>query len=128
MTARGSLERRREWLKVLPEVIRTLNNETIRMIRIKPSEAIKAKSVIQKPSLPIKKPPAEIDPVFANVRYLFQPGELEDGNCCATDPIWSIEVYKIKDIIPQKDQPAIYYLENGPKTWVFSGKINGYST
>ena len=31
----------------------------------------------------------------ANLRYLHQPGELEDGNKRATDPIWSVDIHKI---------------------------------
>ena len=82
---------------------------------MKPLEVIKAKSILQKLSLPIKKPPAVIHPVFVNVRSLFQPGELEGGNRHATDPIWSLGVYKIKDVSQQKDQPSIYYLADEPK-------------
>ena len=42
------------------------------------------------------------------MRYLFQPGEHEGGQRRATDPIWSLKVYKIKNVIYQNDQPAIY--------------------
>ena len=30
-----------------------------------------------------------------NVRYLYQPGELEGGTKRATDPIWSLKVYQV---------------------------------
>ena len=37
------------------------------------------------------------DPICltANVRYLYQPGELEGGKKRATDPIWSVDIHKI---------------------------------
>ena len=31
------------------------------------------------------------------------------------DPIWSVDVYKIKDRYVQKHQPTLYYLDAGPK-------------
>ena len=31
---------------------------------------------------------------YANVRYLYQPGELEGGKRRATDPIWSVDIHK----------------------------------
>ena len=37
---------------------------------------------------------------FANIRYLYQPGELEGGGRRrATDPIWFVDVHKIDDSI-----------------------------
>ena len=37
------------------------------------------------------------DPICptANVRYLYQPGELGGGKKRATDPIWSVDIHKI---------------------------------
>ena len=35
-------------------------------------------------------------PSNVNVRYLYQPGELEGGTKRATDPIWSLKVYTLK--------------------------------
>ena len=48
----------------------------------------------------------------ANVRYLYQPGELEDGKKRATDPIWSVDIHKIDyNIVTQGIR--VYYL-NAP--------------
>ena len=33
----------------------------------------------------------------------------------STDPIWSVNVYKIKDRYIQNHQPTLYYLDGGPK-------------
>ena len=33
----------------------------------------------------------------------------------STDPIWSVDVYKIKDRYIKKHQPTLYYLDGGPK-------------
>ena len=37
------------------------------------------------------------DPICptANVRYLYQPGELECGKKRPTDPVWSVDIHKI---------------------------------
>ena len=87
-------KRNREWVKRLPEVLKALNAET-------------------------KKPPPIVtrkagDPICptANVRYLYQPGELEGGKKRATDPIWSVDIHKIDyNIVTQGIR--VYYL-NAP--------------
>ena len=33
----------------------------------------------------------------------------------STDPIWSVDVYKIKDRYVQKYQQTLYYLDGDPK-------------
>ena len=51
------------------------------------------------------------------VRYLLKPGELEgDHRRRATDPYWSLRVYRIKRVVIGKNppQPILYYLENEP--------------
>ena len=51
------------------------------------------------------------------VRYLFRPGEDEgegiSNTVCATDPIWSIEVFDIDRTVVMADQPVLYYLFEG---------------
>ena len=55
------------------------------------------------------------------MRYLYEPGELEgyqykgERRKRSTDPIWSVDGYKIKDRYVQKHQPTLYYLDGGPK-------------
>ena len=59
--------------------------------------------------------------VGTKVRYLYEPGELErqqyggERRKRSTDPIWSVDVYKIKDRYIKKHQPTLYYLDGGPK-------------
>ena len=40
--------------------------------------------------------------------------KVKEGNDLLT-PIWSVDVYKIKDRYVQKHQPTLYYLDGGPK-------------
>ena len=55
------------------------------------------------------------------MRYLYEPGELEgqqyggERRKGSTDPIWSVDVYKIKDRYVRKLQPMFYYLDGGPE-------------
>ena len=47
---------------------------------------------------------------YANVRYLYQPGELEGGKRRATDPVWSVDIHKIGyNIVTQGIR--VYYLK-----------------
>src|ERR1043165_6276652 len=51
------------------------------------------------------------------VRYLLKAGELEgDHRRKATDPYWSLRVYRIKRVVVRRNppQPALYYLEGEP--------------
>ena len=65
--------------------------------------------------------------VGTKVRYLYEPGELEGQQYGSerrrrrcTDPIWSVDVYKIKDRYIKKYQPTLYYLDGGPeRSFVF---------
>ena len=55
------------------------------------------------------------------MRYLCEPGELEGQQYGgeirkrSTDPIWSVDVYKIEDRYIQQYQPMLCYLDGGPK-------------
>ena len=60
------------------------------------------------------------------VRYLYEPEELEgqqyggERKRRSTDPIWSVDVYKIKDRYIKAYQPTLYYLDSGPeRSFVF---------
>ena len=109
----ASPQRSVEWVARLPAVVKALNNEPTRLIGKKPAEAIKMESVVAKASAPAK-PDEQRLPSNVNVRYLYQPGELEGGERRrATDPIWSLNVYQIGSII--KKVPTLYYLAGGPK-------------
>ena len=93
----------REWVSRLQNVVSALNNEKTRLTGMKPVDAIKQTLVKQGFSQPIKEYEEKLLDVGTKVRYLYEPGELE---CCqykgerrkrSTDPIWSVDVYKIKD-------------------------------
>ena len=111
----------REWVSRLQNVVDTLNNEKTRLIDMKPVDAIKETLVRQGFSQPVKNYDEKLLDVGMKVRYLYEPGELEgqiyrgERRKRSTDPIWSVDVYKIKDRYVQKHQPTLYYLDGGPK-------------
>ena len=117
LAARGSFERSAEWVLALPEVVSALNNEPTRLTGKKPSEAIRSSSVPHKHSLPAKRAIGIEEPLIpstARVRYLYAPGELEGGRRRATDPVWSLNIYTVRNVIRQAGQPALYHLDDGP--------------
>jgi len=106
------------WVTRLPEVVSALNNEVTSLISKKPAVAIKEKSVYARPSTPYTRPVRKckkILPSLVQVRYLYQPGELEGGVQRATDPIWCLKVYNIERSFIKRDQPVLYYLHDGPE-------------
>ena len=92
-----------------------------RLIEMKPVDAIKQTLVKQGFFQPVKNYEEKLLDVGTRVRYFYEPGELEgqqyggERRKRSTDPIWSVDVYKIKDRCVQKHQPTLYYLEDGPK-------------
>ena len=113
---------KREWVSRLQNVVSTLNNEKTRLIGMEPAKAIKQTLVEEGFSQPTTKEYEEkLRDVGTKVRYLYEPGELEgyqykgERRKRSTDPIWSVDVYKIKDRYVQKHQPTLYYLDGGPK-------------
>ena len=113
----------REWVSRLQNVVSALNNEKTRLIGMKPVDAIKQTLVEQGFSQPAKEYEEKLLGVGTKVRYLYQTGELEgyqykgERRKRSTDPIWSVDVYKIKDRYVQKYQPTLYYLDSGPKRY-----------
>ena len=111
----------REWVSRLQNVVSVLINEKTRLIGMKPVDAIKQTLVEQGFSQPTKEYEEKLLDIGTKVRYLYEPGELEgqqyggERRKRSTDPIWSVDVYKIKDRYVQKHQPTLYYLDGGPK-------------
>ena len=111
----------REWVSRLQNVVSALNNEKTRLIGMKPVNAIKQTLVEQRFSQPTKEYEEKLLDVGTKVRYLYEPGELEgyqykgERRKQSTDPIWLVDVYRIKDRYVQKHQPILYYLDGGPK-------------
>ena len=110
-----------EWVSRLQNVVSALNNEKTRLIGMKPVDAIKQTLVEQRFSQPVREYEEKLLDVGTTVRYLYEPGELEgyqykgERRKQSTNPIWSVDVYKIKDRYVQKHQPTLYYLDGGPK-------------
>ena len=119
----------REWVSRLQNVVNTLNNEITRLIDMKPVDAIKETLVKQGFSQPVKNYDETLLDVGTKVRYLYEPGELEgqiyrgERRKRSTDPIWSVDVYKIKDRYIKKHQPTLYYLDGGPKRSFLSEEL-----
>ena len=106
------------WVKRLPDVVRALKNEVTSLIGKKPALAIKEKAVTSKPSTKYSRPVGMKEkkiPPLVNVRYLYQPGELEGGAKRVTDPIWSLKVHQIERNVTKPNEPVVYYLSDGPK-------------
>ena len=72
-------------------------------------------------SQPVKEYEEKLLDIGTKVRYLCESGELEgylhkgERRKRSTDPIWSVDVYKIKDRYVQQHQTTLYYLDGGPK-------------
>ena len=116
----------REWVSRLQNVVSALNNEKPRLIEMKPIDAIKQTLVRQGFSQPVKNDEGKLLDVGTKVRYLYKPGELEgqqyegERRRRSTDPIWSVDVYKLKDRHIKEYQPTLYYLDGGPnRSFVF---------
>src|ERR1044072_9823027 len=113
-------ERSRLWKKVLKKYIDYLNNSKTRLIGISPAYAMTLEEVESKPSKKAKRAIGKDEEIKlqkgTTVRYLLKPGELEgDHRHRATDPYWSLRVYKIKRVVIGRNppQPVLYYLKNG---------------
>ena len=111
----------REWVSRLQNVGIALKNEKTRLIGMKPVDAIQQTLVEQGLSQPAKEYKEKLLDFDTKVRYLYEHGELEGqiykGQRVkrSTDPIWSVDVYRIKDRYVQKHQPTLYFLHGGPK-------------
>ena len=72
-------------------------------------------------SQPVKEYEEKLLNIGTKVRYLYESGELEgyqhkgERRKRSTDPIWLVDVYRIKGRYVQKHQSMLYYLDGGPK-------------
>ena len=89
-------ERSTEWVARLPGVVAAINGEVTRLTGKRPSDAIKAKTVAQKPSSTVPGHPVGLReqklPSGVGICFLYQPEELEGGRRRGTDPVWSRSV------------------------------------
>ena len=108
-----------KWVERLPAVVAALNNDVTRLTGKKPSDAIKAKIVAQKPSSVVPGRALGLKeqklPSGVGVRYLYYSGELEGGRRRATDPVWSLQVYQLGRSMTKPEEPVVYYLAGGPE-------------
>ena len=103
----ASDERSREWVKRLLEVVSALNGEKTRLTGKRHVDSIKEKSVSAKSSTTYSRPVGSKEKRLnssVHVRYLYAPGELEGGQKRATDPIWSLKVFKISRSVLNEDE------------------------
>src|SRR5437588_794058 len=98
-----------------------MNNSKTRLIRMAPAYAMTLEEVVSKPSKKAKHAIGRYEEIRLKkgtaVRYLLKPGELEgDHRHRATDPYWSLYMYKIKRVVVGRNppQPVLYYLEDEP--------------
>lgn len=112
-------ERSTEWVARLPAVVAALNGEITRLTGKRPKDAIKVKSMTQKPSSTVPGRPVGLReeklPSGVGVRYLYQLGELEGGRRRATDPVWSLTVHRLGRSVIKPNEPVLYYLDDGPQ-------------
>ena len=87
----------------MPSVVAALNEEVTRLTDKKPSSVVPGRPF----GLKEQKVPSGV-----GVRYLYQPDELESGRRRATDPLWPLEVYRLKRSVTKPDEPVLYYLQS----------------
>src|SRR5256714_13572623 len=114
-------ERSRLWNKILKKYIDFMNNSKTRLIRMSPAHAMTLEEVESKPSSKAKRTIGRHEEIKLKkgtaVRYLLKLGKLEgDYRHRATDPYWSLRVYKIKRVVIGRNSPqlVLYYLEDKP--------------
>src|SRR5436190_14992441 len=114
-------ERSRVFKRILKKYIDYLNNSKTRLIGMSPARAMTLEEVESKPSKKPKRAIGKDEEIKLQkgtaVRYLLKAGELEgDHRRRATDPYWSLRVFKIKRVVIGKNppQPVLYYLEDEP--------------
>ena len=112
-------QRSTEWVDRLPSVVAALNGEVTRLTGKKPSDAITLRRSTQKPSSVVPDRPVGLKEQKllsgVGVHFLYQPGELEGGRRRATDPVWSLGVYRLGRSVTKPGEPVLYYLQDGPQ-------------
>jgi len=90
----------------MPAVIAALNGKMLRLTSKQPSEAIKARSVAQKPSSVDASCPVGLEePLLSSsavVRYLVQPVKVEGKRRKAIDLVWSLKTHTVRKVVRQR--------------------------
>src|ERR1043165_2402792 len=113
--------RLRIFRRILKKYIDYLNNSKTRLIGMSSARAMTLEEVESKSSKKPKRAIGKDEEIKLQkgtaVRYLLKAGELEGNHRRkATDPYWSLRVFKIKRVVIGKNppQPVLYYLKDGP--------------
>ena len=101
-----------EWVKRLPAVVAALNGKVTRLTDKKPSGAIKAKTLTQKPSSVV--PGRPLDLREQKVPSCSLPSPAWRAVRHATDPVWSLDVYRLGRSVTKPGEPVLYYFQDGP--------------
>ena len=102
------------WVEHLYGLVDELNDMETEMIGMKPKDAIKLKELplVARESYT----PEEVLPEDGLYRYLLQPGEEhDDQRCRATNRIWSMGSYRLREIAKNPGNQVMYYLANRPE-------------
>ena len=100
------------WIKQLYRLVDELNDTQTEMIGMRPKDPIKLNEVpvVARESYP----PEEVLPENGLYRYLLQPGkEHDDQRHRAIHRIWSKGTYRLRKIIENPGNRAMYYLKDG---------------
>ena len=94
-----------------------MNNRVNSMTGMKPLDAVGMKEVgLVNEKIYDEEETLPLDGLY---RYLLQPGEEHgDGRKRATDRIWSKEVYKLKEVLENKENRTIYILDGVERSFV----------
>ena len=102
------------WVKHLYGLVDELNYMEIEMIGMKPKDAILLDQVLLVTQESY--PPEDTLPEDGLYRYLLQTGEEhDDQRCRATDRIWSKGTYRLREVMENPGNRAMYYLLDGPE-------------
>ena len=102
------------WVKHLYGLVDELNDMETEMTGMKPEDAIKLNEVplVSRESYP----PEEVLPEDGLYQYLLQPSKEHDDQWCrATDGIWSMGTYRLREMIENPGNHVMYYLTDGPE-------------
>lgn len=107
------------WVDRLQAVVKAINNETTRLIGMKPVDAINLSEVKGESSTPYHRSVGKDEKLLAigtTVRFPYKLGEAEDDNRQrATDPIWSVTTHTVEKVLIKPEQPILYYISGGGK-------------
>jgi hypothetical protein len=86
-----------------------MNSEVSKLTGLKPVDGIMRESIVITLNQNQQKINPDISLLSKQVRYLYQPGEVEnDAKTRATDPLWSIHIYEVERAV--STLPPTYYL------------------